>query len=161
MFRTLIPLNCTVLIYWTQHENGKKTSCLSNLFSHLEKLQIKLVGVTIQSIRVLGWLQSTRHVFVSIIYFILSTSSFSTTWIPFKYLGAFVADSKKDFLTRKAQAWKACNKLHIVWQSNISRKTKLAFFKDTALRISSYMEVKPGQWIKISRTASMALTLDC
>ena len=47
----------------------------------------------------------------------------------FKYLGSFVADSKKDFLTRKAQAWKACNKLHNIWQSNISRKTKLAFFR--------------------------------
>lgn len=47
----------------------------------------------------------------------------------FKYLGSFVADSKKDFLTRKAQAWKACNKLHTIWQSNISRKTKLAFFR--------------------------------
>ena len=47
----------------------------------------------------------------------------------FKYLGSFVADSKKDFLTRKAQAWKACNKLHIIWQSNISRKTKLDFFR--------------------------------
>ena len=33
----------------------------------------------------------------------------------FKYLGSFVADSKKDFLTRKAQAWTACNKLHIIW----------------------------------------------
>ena len=32
----------------------------------------------------------------------------------FKYLRSFVADSKKDFLTRKAQAWKACNKLHIM-----------------------------------------------
>ena len=49
--------------------------------------------------------------------------------MPFKYLGSFVADSKKDFLTRKAQAWKACNKLHITWQSNISRKTKLDFFR--------------------------------
>ena len=47
----------------------------------------------------------------------------------FKYLGFFVADSKKDFLTRKVQAWRACNKLHIIWQSNISRKTKLDFFR--------------------------------
>ena len=47
----------------------------------------------------------------------------------FKYLDSFVADSKKDFLTRKAQAWKACSKLHIIWQSNISRKTKVDFFR--------------------------------
>ena len=41
--------------------------------------------------------------------------------MPFKYLGSFVADSKKfeDFLTRKAQAWKACNKLYIIWQSTM------------------------------------------
>jgi hypothetical protein len=47
----------------------------------------------------------------------------------FKYLGSYVADSRKDFQSRKGQAWKACNKLHIIWQSNISRKTKLAFFR--------------------------------
>jgi hypothetical protein len=47
----------------------------------------------------------------------------------FKYLGSYVADSRKDFQSRKAQAWKACNKLHTIWQSNISRKTKLAFFR--------------------------------
>ena len=104
IFRILIPLNCTVLIYWTQRENGQKTSCLSSLFSQLEKLKIELVGVTLQSIRMLGGLQSTRHAFFFIIHFILSTSSVSTTWMPFKYLGSFVADSKEDFLTREAQA---------------------------------------------------------
>ena len=57
---------------------------------------------------------------------------FSTTRMLFKYLGSFVAARQqefKDFLTRKAQAWKACNKLHIIWQSNILRKTKLDFFR--------------------------------
>ena len=56
----------------------------------------------------------------------------------FKYLGSVVADSKKDFLTRKAQAWKACNKLHIIWQSNISRKTKLDFFRACVQSILLY-----------------------
>ena len=56
----------------------------------------------------------------------------------FKCLGSFVADSKKDFLTRKAQAWKACNKLHIIWQSNISRKTKLHFFRACVESIPLY-----------------------
>ena len=46
-----------------------------------------------------------------------------------KYLGSFVVDSSKDFVTRKAQAWSACNRLYHVWQSNISVKTKIAFFK--------------------------------
>lgn len=47
----------------------------------------------------------------------------------FKYLGSFVADSKKDFQSRKGQAWNACNKLHVIWQSGISRSTKLSFFR--------------------------------
>ena len=33
----------------------------------------------------------------------------------FKYLGSYVCDSKKDFTTRKALAWTACNKLHHIW----------------------------------------------
>ena len=47
----------------------------------------------------------------------------------FKYLGSYVADSKKDFNSRKGQAWDACNKLHNIWQSSISDETKLAFFR--------------------------------
>lgn len=47
----------------------------------------------------------------------------------FKYLGSFVVDSKKDFMSRKGQAWNACNKLHYIWQSGISKSTKLAFFR--------------------------------
>ncbi|XP_038070002.1 uncharacterized protein LOC119739220 [Patiria miniata] len=34
----------------------------------------------------------------------------------FRYLGSYVADSKKDFFTRKGIAWSACNKLHNVRQ---------------------------------------------
>ena len=39
--------------------------------------------------------------------------------------------AKADLLlnTRAAQAWSACNKLHHVWQSNISVKSKIAFLK--------------------------------
>ena len=47
----------------------------------------------------------------------------------FKYLGSYVADSRKDFLARKGQAWKACNKLLKVWQSGISTTTKVSFFR--------------------------------
>ena len=56
----------------------------------------------------------------------------------FVYLGSFAADSKKDFLTRKVQAWKACNKLHIICQSNIPRKTKLDFFRACVESITLY-----------------------
>ena len=51
------------------------------LFSQLEQLKIKLVGVALQSIRVLGGLVLTRHAFDFIIHFILSTPS-STTLMP-------------------------------------------------------------------------------
>lgn len=47
----------------------------------------------------------------------------------FKYLGSYVADSMRDFMIRKGQAWDACNRLHPIWQSNIPRSTKLAFFR--------------------------------
>lgn len=47
----------------------------------------------------------------------------------FKYLGSYVVESRKDFETRKAQAWSACNRLNHIWQSNISLKSKIAFFK--------------------------------
>ena len=32
-------------------------------------------------------------------------------------------------MTRKGQAWNACNRLHHIWQSNIPRATKLSFFR--------------------------------
>ena len=48
----------------------------------------------------------------------------------FKYIGSFVANSKKDFSSRKGQAWAACNKVnYIVWQSDIAKSTKIKFFR--------------------------------
>lgn len=47
----------------------------------------------------------------------------------FKYLGSYVADSRKDFLARKGQAWNACNKLLRVWKSGVSTSTKVSFFR--------------------------------
>ncbi|XP_071808969.1 uncharacterized protein [Asterias amurensis] len=47
----------------------------------------------------------------------------------FRYLGSYIADSKKDFLIRKGLAWNACNKLHNIWHSNIANTTKLVFFR--------------------------------
>ena len=47
----------------------------------------------------------------------------------FKYLGSYVCDSRKDFLSRKALAWKACNRLHLIWESNISLSIKLSLFR--------------------------------
>ena len=47
----------------------------------------------------------------------------------FKYLGSYIADSKKDFLTRKGLAWSACQKLHKIWSSGISSNLKVKFFR--------------------------------
>ena len=47
----------------------------------------------------------------------------------YKYLGSYVCDSRKDFLTRKALAWNACNRLHLIWESNISLSIKLSLFR--------------------------------
>ena len=41
----------------------------------------------------------------------------------------YISSDKKDFEIRKAQVWVACNKLHTMWNSGISNKTKLNLFK--------------------------------
>lgn len=46
----------------------------------------------------------------------------------FKYLGSYTASTEKDLKVRKAQAWKALNKLHNIWKSNVHRKIKLKVF---------------------------------
>ena len=45
------------------------------------------------------------------------------------YLGSYISTSEKDFLTRKGMAWSACNALHKIWTSNLSREFKLKIFK--------------------------------
>ena len=39
-----------------------------------------------------------------------------------KYLEAWIASSEKDFDTRKAQAWKACNSMMKIWKSSLHKK---------------------------------------
>ena len=45
------------------------------------------------------------------------------------YLGSYISSSEKDFMTRKGMAWTACNSLHKIWTSNLSRDFKLKIFK--------------------------------
>ena len=45
------------------------------------------------------------------------------------YLGSYISSSEKDFLTRKGMAWSACNAMHKIWKSNLSRDFKLKIFK--------------------------------
>lgn len=48
----------------------------------------------------------------------------------YKYLGSYISSSEKDFKTRKALAWVACNKLHHLWVSNrIQSSLKIKVFK--------------------------------
>ena len=43
----------------------------------------------------------------------------------YKYLGAWISSSKKDFNTRRAKAWDIAHKLKPLWTSNMPRKTKV------------------------------------
>ena len=52
----------------------------------------------------------------------------SLNTVDFEYLGSYIEDSKNAFNIREALTWSACNKLHLIWKSNISKDTKPAFF---------------------------------
>ena len=56
----------------------------------------------------------------------------------FKYLGAYIMDSAKDFRTRKGMAWDACNKMDKVWRSNLPNNIKLELFRVTIEPILMY-----------------------
>ena len=47
----------------------------------------------------------------------------------FKYLGSYIADSRKDFNIRKGMAWSACIKLQKIWTSGIADHLKVRFFR--------------------------------
>ena len=47
----------------------------------------------------------------------------------FKYLGSYIADSRRDFNIRKGMAWSACIKLQKIWTSGISDQLKVKFFR--------------------------------
>ena len=49
----------------------------------------------------------------------------------FKYPGAWMASSLKDFEVRKAIACKACHKLKQIWKSTMNRKLKIRIFRAT------------------------------
>ena len=56
----------------------------------------------------------------------------------FKYLGSWVMDSGKDFTTRKAQAWSACNKMDRILRSNLPCNLKIRLFQTTIQPILLY-----------------------
>ena len=57
----------------------------------------------------------------------------------FKYLGAWMQSSEKDIKTRKAAAWRACNKMQVIWKSTIlPRKFKERLFTATVESVLLY-----------------------
>ena len=56
----------------------------------------------------------------------------------FKYLGSWTQSSLQDIKTRKALAWKACNKLTKIWKSNLPRSAKVKLFQATVESILLY-----------------------
>ena len=58
--------------------------------------------------------------------------------LDFKYLGGWMASSEKDFEIRKAMAWSACNKLKLIWSSNLSKFLKIRLFRATVESVLLY-----------------------
>ena len=56
----------------------------------------------------------------------------------FTYLGSLVSSSFSDIKRRIALAWTACNKLHKIWHSTLSREFKVRLFTSTVESILLY-----------------------
>ena len=56
----------------------------------------------------------------------------------FKYLGAWISSSAKELNVRKGQAWSALFKLDKIWESSLSRRMKIMFFKATVESVLLY-----------------------
>ena len=49
----------------------------------------------------------------------------------YKYLGAYISSSEKDFATRNGMAWSACNDMHKIWSSQLPNNLKVKIFRVT------------------------------
>ena len=58
--------------------------------------------------------------------------------LEFKYLGGWMASSEHDFEIREAMAWSACNKLKLIWSSNLTRNLKIRLFRATVESVLLY-----------------------
>ena len=56
----------------------------------------------------------------------------------FKYLGSWIDNSEKDLKARKAEAWRACNKLTKIWKSDLTREIKISLFCSTVESVLLY-----------------------
>ena len=57
----------------------------------------------------------------------------------FKYLGSWIADSKKDMEVRIGLAWKVLNKLDKICKSKLERQLKIQFFRSTVETVLLYV----------------------
>ena len=56
----------------------------------------------------------------------------------FKYLGSWVASTKRDIKARRAQAWKALHSIKRVWESNLTIQLKRRMFVATVESVLLY-----------------------
>ena len=56
----------------------------------------------------------------------------------YKYLGSHISSSEKDFSIRKGMAWSACNDMHKIWTSHLTRQLKVKIFRATIEPILLY-----------------------
>ena len=56
----------------------------------------------------------------------------------YKYLGAYISSSERDFATRNGLAWSACNDMHKIWSSQLSNNLKVRIFRATIESILLY-----------------------
>ena len=56
----------------------------------------------------------------------------------FKYLGSWIANSRKDMDVRIGLAWKSLSKMSKIWKSKIKRDLKLRFFRSTVESVLLY-----------------------
>ncbi len=78
----------------------------------------------------------------------------------YKYLGTWIASSEKDFNIRKAQAWKACNRMDKIWKSQLPRDLKIKLFINSVESVLTYgaeawtlkSKLKKALWLLYSPT---------
>ena len=56
----------------------------------------------------------------------------------YKYLGAWISSSEKDFEIRKALAWTVMHRMKRLWTSNMSNQLKIRAFKATVETVLLY-----------------------
>ena len=72
----------------------------------------------------------------------------------FKYLGSWIADSKRDMKVKIRLAWKVLSKLDRIWKSKLKTELKIQFFRTT---IESVLLYGAESW---TLTNSMCRRLD-